>query len=272
MEHLSGRYGFLGFGNMGGAILSGLLARGTLRADQALVYDPAPERMAEADALGVARAVSPRALAEACTTLMLAVKPQVMDEALAPLLGVAAADKCIISIMAGIPIAALETRFGADARIIRVMPNTPALVGAGAAALAYNRACTPEDVAAARAVFETVGMVELVQEPQMDAVTALSGSGPAYFFYLTECLVAAAVDEGLDADAAHRLAAQTLLGAGQLLVTTGRPPDVLREQVTSMGGVTFAALESLRQDRFADQVARAYRAAVKRSTELGNPS
>lgn len=269
MQQLSGMYGFLGYGNMGAAILSGILSRGILQPEQALIYDPEPQRMGEAKALGVGCAATPRQLAESCDTLLLAVKPQAVDAALAPLCGAAGAAPRVISIMAGISIAALEARFGDGARIIRVMPNTPALVGAGAAAMACNEACTPDDIAVARLVFEAVGIVELVDERHLDAVTALSGSGPAYFLYMTECLIESAVKEGLDRDTAQRLAAHTVLGAGQLLVSTGKPPDVLREQVTSKGGTTFAALETLRAYNFVDIMAAAYQGAVMRSRELG---
>ena len=126
-----------------------------------------------------------------------------------------------------------------------------------------------KDAADARTVFEAVGIAEIVPESYMDAVTALSGSGPAYFFYLVECLVAAAVVEGLPEETAQRLAGQTLLGAGQLLVSSGKRPDVLREQVTSKGGTTFAALESFRAADFPAVVQTAYHAAAERSRELG---
>jgi pyrroline-5-carboxylate reductase len=269
MYTLSGSFGFLGYGNMGSAIAAGLLARGTLQADQLWAYDPVAERMAEAEKSGIQRADSPQALIAACHTLILAVKPQMLDDALAPMIGKIPEDIRVISIMAGISIAALESRFSSAARIIRVMPNTPALVGAGAAALACNAACTDTDAADGRAIFESVGIAEIVPESYMDGVTALSGSGPAYFFYLVECLVAAAVAEGLPEETAQRLAGQTLLGAGQLLVSSGKRPDVLREQVTSKGGTTFAALESFRGADFAGVVRNAYHAAAERSRELG---
>ncbi len=269
MQHLSGRFGFLGYGNMGGAIAAGLLAQGTLEAAQVYAYDPIADRMAEAKTAGIQCADTPQTLIASCNTIILAVKPQMLDQALAPLADNIPADIRVISIMAGISIAALESRFGSNARIIRVMPNTPALVGAGAAALACNAACSDEDAADARTVFEAVGIAEIVPESYMDAVTALSGSGPAYFFYLVECLVAAAVVEGLPEETAQRLAGQTLLGAGQLLVSSGKRPDVLREQVTSKGGTTFAALESFRAADFPAMVQTAYHAAAERSRELG---
>ncbi len=269
MRTLSGIFGFLGYGNMGSAIASGLLEQQALKPAQLHTYDPAPERMTEAKALGIRCADTPQTLLDACDTLVLAVKPQMLNASLAPITDTARPDLRVISIMAGISIATLKTRFGANARIIRVMPNTPALVGAGAAAIACCDACAETDVADARAIFEAVGIAEIVPESQMDAVTALSGSGPAYFFYLAECLVAAATAQGLPEDTALRLAGQTLLGAGQLLVSSKERPDVLREQVTSKGGVTFAALEAMRAADFTAMIQTAYQAAVKRSSELG---
>ena len=272
MRQLTGRYGFLGYGNMGGAIVAGLLKQAMLDPGQVMVYDAEPARMADAETQGLALAASPLELARACDTLVLAVKPQQMDEAIVPALEGAPPDIRVVSIMAGISIAALESRFGKSARILRVMPNTPALVGAGAAAISHNSVCVEKDIAETRMIFEAVGIVDTVDETHMDAVTALSGSGPAYFFYMTECLIDAAVAAGLPIETARRLAAQTLLGAGQLLVSTGKTPDVLREQVTSKGGTTFAALETLRARDYAGVMEAAYAAAVNRSRELGKTS
>lgn len=269
MNRLQGCYGFLGYGNMGEAILAGLLENKALEPDAVRVYDPVPARMDAAAARGVTCAASPGELASACDTLLLAVKPQSLNDALAPLVGVVAPSVRVVSIMAGISIAVLRERFGPLARILRVMPNTPALVGAGAAAIACSDTCGPEDIEAGRTIFGAVGIVELVQETDIDAVTALSGSGPAYFFYLAECMIKAAVEEGLSEDLAGRLAAQTLMGAGKLLVSTGVPPARLREQVTSKGGTTFAALEAMRAHEFEAIIQAAVHAAAERSRELG---
>ena len=222
MRQLTGRYGFLGYGNMGGAIVAGLLKQAMLDPGQVMVYDAEPARMADAETQGLALAASPLELARACDTLVLAVKPQQMDEAIVPALEGAPPDIRVVSIMAGISIAALESRFGKSARILRVMPNTPALVGAGAAAISHNSVCVEKDIAETRMIFEAVGIVDTVDETHMDAVTALSGSGPAYFFYMTECLIDAAVAAGLPIETARRLAAQTLLGADRALAAGGQ--------------------------------------------------
>lgn len=269
MQRLEDSYGFLGYGNMGEAILGGVLDKGLLPASRIYVFDSLPSRMEAARARGVICVDSADELAASCGTLFLAVKPQHLQEALAPLLGKVPATIRIISIMAGISIAVLRECFGDRARILRVMPNTPALVGAGAAALAHSDTCGPEDINAGKLFFSAVGIVELVPESCMDAVTALSGSGPAYFFYLAECLASAAIEEGLPEALASRLAAHTLIGAGQLLRASGKSPSVLREQVTSKGGTTFAALEAMRSHNFEGVIREAIHAAAKRSQELG---
>ncbi len=269
MKCLNGYFGFLGYGNMGEAILGGVLDKKLLAADAIYVYDPVPARMDAAKARGVSCAASAVELASVCDTLLLAVKPQSVEEALRPMLGVVSPSVRVISIMAGISIASLRARFGETARILRVMPNTPALVGAGAAALSCSDTCGPEDIEAGKLVFGSIGIAEVVPESCMDAVTALSGSGPAYFFYLTECLVKAAVAEGLPESLAERLAGQTLMGAGKLLVSSNKPPAMLREQVTSKGGTTFAALETMRAHEFETTIQTAVHAAAARSRELG---
>ncbi|HNT89464.1 MAG TPA: pyrroline-5-carboxylate reductase, partial [Candidatus Hydrogenedentes bacterium] len=198
-----------------------------------------------------------------------AVKPQIMNEALQEARKGVKPDILVISIAAGISIAFIRERLGDNVRIVRVMPNTPAMVNAGAAGIALGANCTGDDAAVARTIFEAVGVAEIVQEKDLDVVTALSGSGPAYFFYMVECLVNAAVNEGLREEQATRLAAQTLMGAGKLLASSGESAATLRERVTSKGGTTEAALRCMREERFADIVGKAVRAAAARSRELG---
>ncbi|MCL4694227.1 MAG: pyrroline-5-carboxylate reductase, partial [Candidatus Hydrogenedentes bacterium] len=158
---------------------------------------------------------------------------------------------------------------GAEFRVVRVMPNTPALVGAGAAGIAPSPNCTAADVETAHAIFRSIGVSEQVPESLIDAVTALSGSGPAYFFYLVECLSRAAVAQGLPKEQADRLASQTLVGAGLLLRDSGESATILRERVTSRGGTTEAALKQFECDEFPKLVESAVAAAVRRSRELG---
>ncbi len=264
-----GSVGFLGFGNMGSAIASGLIARGVLVPESVMAHDPDAGRAAQAAGLGARVVSSAVELAAAADTLVLAVKPQMWREAAAPLAGALKPGARVVSIMAGVSIAAMRSVLGEDTRIIRVMPNTPAMVGAGAAGIAPGPGCDADDANAARTMFEAVGVAEIVAEADLDAVTALSGSGPAYFFYLVECLVNATVAEGLDPAVAERLAVQTALGAGRLLAESGEPAATLREKVTSKGGTTFAALEAFRGRDFSDTIAQGVRAAAARSRELG---
>ncbi|HOF40023.1 MAG TPA: pyrroline-5-carboxylate reductase [Candidatus Hydrogenedentes bacterium] len=263
------RVGFLGFGNMGRAIAGGLIARGTMRPEQLAAFDVDEARRAAAGALGMQQADSARALAQASGVLLVAVKPQHAAEALEPVAEVPGADILVISICAGLSTGFFEERLGGRVRVVRAMPNTPALVGAGATALAPGRHCREEDVDFAKSVFESVGRVEVVPESAMDAVTALSGSGPAYFFYLVECLVRAARDEGLTEAQATELAKQTALGAGRLLMESDEGASVLRERVTSKGGTTEAALRAFQEHGFEGVVRAGVAAAAARSRELG---
>ncbi|HUW62849.1 MAG TPA: pyrroline-5-carboxylate reductase [Candidatus Bathyarchaeia archaeon] len=266
---LLGAVGFLGFGNMGSAIVQGLITTGTITPSAAIVYDLAEGRRAAAANLDVRVAESPRALAEASDVLLLAVKPQNMAEALDQIRPGLKAGTLVISIAAGISIGYIQSRLGRDVRVVRVMPNTPALVRAGAAGIAMADNCTESDKSVARAIFGAIGIAEFVSEDMMDTVTALSGSGPAYFFYVVELLVRAAQAHGLEPDKATRLAAQTLFGAGQLLKESSEGPSVLRERVTSKGGTTAAALEAFRAGGFEKLIAAGVDAAVARSKELG---
>jgi len=266
---LQGTVGFLGYGNMGSAILKGLLAQSTIRAAQARAYDPEPGRCEAARAAGAVLCASPEDLAASSDVLVLAVKPQSMDSALAPVRAALRPDTLIISIAAGIAIAKLQACLGPGRRIVRVMPNTPALVRAGAAGIALSPNCTPADEAVALEIFGSIGIAVTVKEEDIDVVTALSGSGPAYFFYLAECLAEAAQSEGLDPEVSVRLAAQTLYGAGKLLFESGESAAVLRARVTSKGGTTEAALNQFRADGLAKVIRAGVRAAAVRSRELG---
>ena len=269
-EQLLVKVGFLGFGNMGGAILYGLLESGTLAPRQAIVCDKDESKNGAACRLGAELADSPGDLARECDVLLLAVKPQDMEATLAELAQNGAARPLIISVAAGVSVDFVRERLGAEARVIRAMPNTPALVRAGATGLAPGPGCGDDELRIARTIFEAVGIVEIVEEPLMDAVTALSGSGPAYFFYMVECMAAAAEKQGLSKPQAARLAAQTLYGAGCLLTKSGESARVLRERVTSKGGTTEAALACLREQGLDELADAAVASAVSRSRELGS--
>jgi len=261
--------GFLGFGNMGSAILEGLVELRVWPHDDALVYDPSDDAQAAAARLGVRTAATARELAAESDVLMLAVKPQMMAAALDDIAGWVKPGALAVSIAAGVSIASIQQKLGEAVRVVRVMPNTPCLAHAGAAGFALGQGCTEEDSALVSRLFNTIGIAERVSERDMDAVTAVSGSGPAYYFYLTECLIKAGVAEGLSEEVASRLAAQTLYGAGRLLHSSEDDAAALRKKVTSPGGTTEAALKQFAADGFEDIVARAVHAAAERSRQLG---
>lgn len=261
--------GFLGYGNMGAAILEGLLELGVVARDKVLIFDPSPERIAAAASSDVRAASSATDLASESDVLVLAVKPQIMDAALGEIKADLKPGALVISIAAGITINFIQARLGADTRVIRVMPNTPYLVHAGAAGIAASDACDPEDRALANTLFASIGVAEEVAEKDMDAVTALSGSGPAYFFRMVECLVEAAVAQGLERGVAEKLAGQTLYGAGKLLMESPDDAATLRAKVTSPGGTTAAALAAFEAEGLPRVVSAAVDAAVQRGKELG---
>jgi pyrroline-5-carboxylate reductase len=202
--------------------------------------------------------------------IILAVKPQVMAAACESLrASIKKPDCLIISIAAGIPVSSMESWLGHDRAIVRCMPNTPALVGEGATGLFANARCSPTDIALAGDILSAVGITcWLRSEKDIDTVTALSGSGPAYFFLMMEALEKAAVALGLDADVARQLSIQTALGAGKLAADSDVAPDELRRRVTSPGGTTEQALLSFQRDGFERIVANAVEAAQKRAAEL----
>ena len=233
------RVGSIGGGNMAEAILRGLLRAGFEPA-QLSAADPVPERRALlARELGVRVVADNRDVAENSDLVLIAVKPNSLAEATAAVAG--CTNPIYLSIVAGATRAALAGLLGAEARIVRAMPNTPALVGHGAAAVAGGRAATPTDLEWAMGILSAVGEVVVVEEALMDAVTGLSGSGPAYLFLLAEALIDAGEAEGLPRDIAVALTEQTLLGAATLLRRSDDPPATLRENVTSTGGTTAEA-------------------------------
>jgi len=267
---IQGVIGFLGFGNMGMAIAEGMVHQGVVSPSQIAIFDPSPDRQHDGRRLGATVHNSAEALAEASDTLILAVKPQMMGEVLRAMGGSLRPEALLVSIAAGLPMHWLIEQTGRAVRLVRVMPNTPALAGAGASGIALGEACTESDKAVVEAIFSAVGLCVFVTEEQLHAVTSLSGSGPAYFFRLVEALESAAVAEGLDRDLARQLAAQTLYGAGMLLHKTGEAAGDLRAKVTSKGGTTEAALRTFSEEGFDEVVRAGVGAAAARSRELGS--
>jgi pyrroline-5-carboxylate reductase len=264
------RIGFLGAGAMGEALAGGLVAAGVPR-DRIRLADPDPARRAAvAKALGVATGDDNAALVAASDVVVLAVKPGLVAKVVSQQ-GVASARPLWISIAAGVSLAKLAAALPAGTRLVRAMPNTPALVRAGATAYVANAAATPADRALAQALFECAGYAwEAPDESLLDAVTGLSGSGPAYVFVFLEALADAGVRVGLPRDAAQRLAIQTVLGSAQLARDSGVHPAQLKDRVTSPGGTTIAGLARLEAAGFRAALLDAVEAATQRSRELGS--
>lgn len=261
---------FLGGGNMANAIIGGLRQRGFTAADIQVVEPVAANREQLGRAFGVRCAAAIDATALDCDVLVLAVKPQQLREAVAPLLG-KLNRQLVISIAAGVRLADLGRWLGNYTRLVRVMPNTPALIGAGISGLWAGARVDDAGRAAAEKILGAVGStVWIASETQMDAITALSGSGPAYVFHFIEALREAGAELGLPAGAANQLAIETMLGAAKLAAQSQDDVSTLRQRVTSKGGTTEAALASMTQDHFKEIVVRAAKSASDRSRELGD--
>lgn len=266
----SKRLVFIGGGNMAEALLRGILAANRMRPQEILATDVRQERLAHLEAAyRIAVSSDNAAAARQAETVLLAVKPQHMDAALAELKDAVGEGQLLVSIAAGIPTAGIAARFPYPVRVVRVMPNTPALVLEGVSALARGSHATPRDLETARELFEAVGNVVIVDESLMDAVTGLSGSGPAYVFLIIEALADAGVKAGLPRDIALTLAAQTVRGAARLVLETGKHPGELKDMVASPAGTTIAGLHALEQGGVRAALINAVEAAVRRSQELG---
>jgi pyrroline-5-carboxylate reductase len=269
---LPGPLVLVGAGKMGGALLEGWLARG-MEPRKVLIVDPAPSEsvsaLLERHAIAHVRS-SPPALPAPPSVIVLAVKPQIMDSVFPPLARLAAPGTVVLSIAAGCTIARFERDLAGSAAVVRAMPNTPASIGRAITVCVGNRFVTPEQRQICESLLAAVGEVAwIADESLMDAVTAVSGSGPAYVFLLAECLAEAGREAGLDAALARRLAIATVAGAGELLGKSGTDPTTLRENVTSPGGTTAAALSVLMgPDGLAPLLVKAVKAATGRGREL----
>lgn len=260
---------FIGGGNMAAALIGGMRERG-VAAERIRVVERDTERGAALAArFEVAVSTEIDDAVRACDVIVLAVKPQQMRTAVAPLAGLSPR-QCVMSVAAGVRVADLSRWLGGHAAVVRAMPNTPALVGAGMTGLYAPAAVDATGREAAAAVMLAVGEILWVDnEAAIDAYTAIAGSGPAYVFHFIEALESAAQNMGFDAPSARRLAVGTVHGAARLAATADDAPAVLRERVTSPGGTTAAALEVFAQAEFVEIVARAANAARARAMELG---
>jgi pyrroline-5-carboxylate reductase len=259
---------FLGAGKMATAIAKGLLEKNVWPAEQMQAADISAAALAAFGAATGVRGMPPSAtFAEAADVLLLAVKPQSAREAVTSVLP-GCRNKLIISIAAGLPLQSLCHWFEHD-RVVRVMPNTPAMVGCGAAVYCCAAGVTPQDRATVQRIFGAVGLVSELPEDQMDAVTALSGSGPAYIFEMIQALVDAAAAVGLPRETALQLTTQTVKGAAVMVEAGLGTPDELRDAVTSPGGTTAAGLAVMNKAGFRQIMANTVQAAKDRSVELG---
>ncbi|MBZ0160663.1 MAG: pyrroline-5-carboxylate reductase [bacterium] len=262
--------GFIGAGNMAEAMIRGLLEAKLVTADQLIASDIVEAKRQQLRLrYGIQTVTEGRDVGAKASILVLAVKPQDMEAALKGIAASVDQTKTIISVAAGMTIAFITERLPAMARIVRAMPNAPALVLAGAAGIAKGEHATAEDLQIAEAIFAAVGKVVVVEEKHLDAVTGLSGSGPAYVFLLIEALADAGVKVGLSRDVAGLLAAQTVLGAAKMVLESGRHPAELKDMVASPGGTTIAGLYALERGGLRGILIEAVEAATTRSRELG---
>jgi pyrroline-5-carboxylate reductase len=264
------KIGFLGAGKMATALARGFLNAGIVKANQLVAADPYEAARKYFTAETGAKTVGANLdAAKAATILILATKPDQVGAAIAEISGAFTKNHLIISIAAGVTLAKLEALLPDGARVIRVMPNTPALVGAGASGFALGKSATAEDGELAKKLLSAVGIAMQVKESLLDAVTGLSGSGPAYVYQFIEALSDGGVAAGLPREVATRLAAQTVLGGAKMVLDTGMHPGALKDQVTSPGGTTIEGIHELEKGKMRATVMSAVRAATEKAKKLG---
>lgn len=255
---------------MASALAKGFIQAGLTVPGSMIASDPyEAARTAISKECGIKATGSNSEVVQSAQIVLLAVKPDQVNDVLTEIRPHFSDKHLLVSIAAGVPLARLEAALPAGARVVRVMPNTPALVGASASAYAPGKAATQDDALLAQKLFSSVGVAYAVKEPLLDAVTGLSGSGPAYAFLIIEGLSDGGVAAGLPRDIATKLAAQTLLGSAQLLLQTGQHPGALKDMVTSPGGTTIEGLHELEKAGVRGALINAVRAATEKSRRLG---
>ena len=266
----SKRVAVIGGGNMGGAIVAGMIDSGLVTPDRVTVVDVSADvRKRLEDELGVATTADAGEVAEAYDILLLAVKPQIWRGVVAGFGGRVGPSTLVLSIMGGVPTSAIEEALGEDVPVVRAMPNILAQVRAGIAAVCGGQWADGTQVGLAREVLEAVGDTVVVDEWQMDAVTGLSGSGPAFVYTMIDALADGGVKAGLPKTVALSLAAKTVYGAAKTVLELGEHPAALKDRVTSPGGTTIAGLHALERGGFRAALMTAVEAAARRSEELG---
>lgn len=270
-SHLAERHiGFLGGGSMANALIRGLLHSQTVRPDQIRASDTNPERNERLTTeYGIETTRDNEALAAWANIVVIAVKPQIVDRVLPDVARGMDKTDLVISVAAGVPVSVFEAHLPREARVVRTMPNTPAIALAGATAIAPGTHATDGDVQATRTLFEAVGRTAIMDESLLDAVTGLSGSGPAYVMVIIEALADGGVKCGLGRETAQLLAAQTVYGAAKLLLETGEHPGRLKDMVTSPGGTAIAGLHTIETGGLRRTLMDAVEAAAERSADLG---
>jgi len=264
------RIGVIGCGNMGTALIMGMIKSRFIAPRGIIAWDPDSRKLKQpARSLGIRAARSNLDLVEKSRVILLAVKPQQMEEVLKEIRPHLGRSQLLISIAAGISTRWIEKRIGKAVPVIRVMPNTPALIRSGISAIAPGRFATAAMIRTAKGIFQGVGEVVEVQERLMNAVTAVSGSGPAYFFFLMEQMIEAGVRLGLSKEVARRLVLAIAQGAAKLAVSSGETPALLRARVTSKGGTTEAAFKVFTRARLAKTIQAGIQAAAARAKKLG---
>lgn len=264
------KIGFIGAGNMANALIKGLIGSERYQAEQLTASDADWEKLKRLETdYGIKPSPSNRDVVAGCSVILLAVKPQVIRDVLKEVKTQIRDEHLIISIAAGIPIRLIASFVGRDIPIIRVMPNTPALILKGISALSGSKTVSSGHLSLARGIFDAVGSTVIVEEKMMDAVTALSGSGPGFIFRIMECFTEAGEELGFDRDTCLSLVIRTFVGAAQLAERSGQSITQLREMVSSPGGTTVAGLTFMEENGLHDAMKGGIKAAYRRSLELG---
>lgn len=261
--------GFIGGGNMGSAIIGGLLSSGLSDKDHIIAADKNPESVDRLkNTYGIQASTENIEISSNADILFLSVKPNMFAAVIPEIRDTVKENAIIVSIAAGQPIARIESLFEKPVKLVRVMPNTPALVGASMSALCKNERITEEEIAEIQSIFNSFGESEIVSESLIDAVVGVSGSSPAYVYMLIEAMADAAVADGMPRAQAYKFAAQAVLGSAKMVLETGKHPGELKDAVCSPGGTTIEAVAVLEKNGFRSAVIEAQRACVKKSIEM----
>lgn len=261
--------GFIGSGNMGRAIMGGMIAAGLYAPSQILASAKTKETVEKIEKeLGIVATMDNTEVARKADILFLAVKPGVFATVIPQIRDVCKEGQVVVSIAAGQTLASITDLFGRQIKLVRSMPNTPALVGEAMSAVTPNEKISPEELQEVMAIFESFGKAEIVPETMMDAVVGVSGSSPAYVYMFIEAMADAAVADGMPRKQAYKFAAQSVFGAAKMVLETGEHPGVLKDAVCSPGGTTIAAVAELEKSGLRSSVIEAQRACVQKSRDM----